>query len=146
MSVLTKIDEYLDAREAYELADQKQKLAGKKMRAAEWELVDNMLAEGVPSVGLDTGIHVGLRKYFGVEVTLQNQQQIREWLLETTGDDAPFVIEKVNRAAVIEWLKEKIESEVLDEGSVPPYFKLNTRPGITVRGWKDREMKTGEPE
>jgi len=135
MTILQKIDDYLAAREAYEEIHEQSAKAHKAMRASEYELVDTMLNDGVPSVGLDSGLHVSLRKQYSCSVTVGNEDQIREWLTEVEGDDTQFVHERVNKPALVEWLKET-EKEPDD---VPEFLKLNTRPGITVRGWKTRK-------
>lgn len=144
MTVLDAIDTYLNAREFYEGIHEQSQKAHKAMRAAEYELVDNMLDEGVPSVGLDTGIHVSLRKQFQCSVTVDNEERIREWYTEKEGGDGDIVHEKVNKPALIEYLRHKFEKEDWDEESVPEHLNLTTRPSITLRGWKNRDRSTGE--
>ena len=139
MTVLEKIDSYLAARTEYERIHEESQKAHAAMRATEYELVDGMLNDGVPSIGLDTGVHVSLRKQFQCSVTQANEDQVREWLTETCGDDSQFVIEKVNKPALLEWLKARFEKAEMDEDSVPSMLKLSTRPGITLRGWKNRK-------
>jgi len=139
MTVLEKIQTYLLARAGYDEAHATSQAAHKVMRDAEYELVDTMLGDGVPSVGLDasaerTAANISLRKQYACSVTAANEAQIREWLVETKGDDSDFVHEKVNKPALIEWMKE----EGKEPDDVPAFLKLNTRPGITVRGWKTR--------
>jgi hypothetical protein len=134
MTVLEKIQTYLDARAIYDEAHATSQAAHKMMRDAEYELVDTMLSDGVPSMGLDSGVNVSLRKQYSCSVTTANEAQIREWLVETRGDDSDFVHEKVNKPALIEWMKEQQK----EPDDVPAFLKLNTRPGITVRGWKTR--------
>jgi protoheme ferro-lyase len=145
MTVLTKIDEYLSAREFYEGIHEQSQKAHKAMRAAEYELVNEMLDEGTNNVGLDTGIHVNLRKQFTCSVTVENEDRIREWLTEKEGDDARFVHEKVNKPAFVEWLREEIlEKQQLDESDVPEFVKLTSRPSISLRGWSTRDRSIGE--
>lgn len=134
MTVLEKINNYLAARDAYEIIHAQSQEAHKRMREEEYVLVDTMLADGVPSMGLDSGVNVSLRKQYGCSVTAANEAQIREWLVETQGDDSDFVHEKVNKPALLEMLKETGQ----EPDDAPAFLKLNTRPGITVRGWKTR--------
>ena len=134
MTVLEKINSYLEARAIYDDMHAASQAAHKTMREAEYELVDVMLSDGVPSMGLDSGVNVSLRKQYACSVTAANETQIREWLVETRGDDSDFVHEKVNKPALVEMLKE----EGKEPDDVPAFLKLNTRPGITVRGWKTR--------
>lgn len=134
MTVLEKIDTYLQARSVYDDIHAQSQAAHKTMREAEYELVDSMINDGVPSVGLDSGVNVSLRKQYQCSVTMANEAQIREWLVETEGDDSGFVVEKVNKPALLEWMKDAGK----EPDDVPDFLKLNTRPGITVRGWKTR--------
>ena len=139
MTVLEMIEAYLTKRAAYDEAHEKSVAANAAMREAEYELVDLMLADGVPSVGLEesaerTKANISLRKKYSCSVTKHNEAQIREWLMETEGDDSRFIHEKVNKDALLEWMKEQGK----EPDDVPAFVKLTTRPGITVRGWKTR--------
>ncbi len=144
MTVLTKIDEYLSAREFYEGIHEQSQKAHKAMRGAEYDLVTSMLDEGTQNVGLDSGIHVALRKQFQCSVTVDNEDRIREWYTEQEGADADIVHEKVNKPALIEYLKHKFEKDNWDVDSVPEHLSLTTRPSITLRGWKTRDRSLGE--
>lgn len=137
MSVLEKIDGYLEARAAYEACHEASQAAYAMMKSAEYECVDGMLEEHVKSHGMDNGVHLSLRKQFTCSVTIDNENQIREWLTEWLGDDSEYIVEKVNKPALLEMLKAK-EMEPQD---APDFLKLSTRPGITLRGWKDRDKE-----
>jgi metal-sulfur cluster biosynthetic enzyme len=139
MTVLETISAYLQARAVFDEAHAASQRAYKLKQDAEYELVSVMVSDGVPSINLDatetrTGANIGLRKKYGCAVTKDNEAQIREWLMETEGDDSRFVHEKVNKEALLEWMKEQGK----EPDDVPAFIKLNTRPGITVRGWKTR--------
>jgi len=134
MNAKEKIDAFYEAREAYEQAH---KLSGEMfaaMKDAERAAVDKMLEEGLKSMGRDDGTHVSLRKQYTCSVTLDNEDQVRQWLVDTNGDDAQFVVEKVHKPALLEWMREK----AMEVGDVPDFLKLNTTPALSVRGWKTR--------
>lgn len=143
MTVLEKLDDYFAARALYDDIHAESKVAFSAWRAAEYELIEAMLKEKRPVVseGVFGGQHllVSLRKQFGCSVTIENEDRIREWLTEVEGSDADFVVEKVNKPALLEHLKQRIDDALLDESEVPDFLKLSSRPGITVRGWKDRK-------
>ncbi len=145
MTVQTALENYYACRAHYDQVHNLSSIAHKNMKDAERLAVDAMLDEGTKSIGLDDGTHVSLRKQFNISVTVNNEDQIREWLTEVEGDDSEFIHEKVNKAAVVEWMKIQIlEVGDLDEGDVPDFMSFSQHPGLTVRGWKTRE--TGETE
>lgn len=137
MTVQKKIDAYLEARSVYDNIHKLSQEAHQKMKSMEYELVDEMLNTGVSSQGMDDGLSIHLRKQYNCSVTQQNEEQVREWLIETEGDDSQFVVEKVNKPALLEWMKDK----GLEPDDAPEFLKLSTRPGLTVRGWNKREEK-----
>jgi hypothetical protein len=137
MTIQERLEAYLEAREDYDVAHDLSSKAHARMKALETELVDEMVGTHTQSHGTKDGIHVSLRKQFNCSVTQANETQIRNWLNDTEGDDSQFVVEKVHKPALVEWLKQK------DYGpeDVPDFLKLSTRPGITVRGWNTREKE-----
>lgn len=137
MNVLESIAEFYKAREDYDRAHEISVHAHALMKDAERVAVEKMLDAGTNSLGLDDGTHVSLRKRFSCSVTENNEDQIREWLTEVEGDDAQFIVEKVHKPALVEWMRKKFE-ETMDEGDVPDFLNLNTSPALTVRGWKSR--------
>ena len=145
MTILEAIDAFYEAREEYDRLHEMSSAAYATMKDAERAAVDKMLEEGTKSVGRDDGTHVSLRKQFSCSVTVDNENQVREWLTEVEGDDAQFVVEKVHKPALVEWMKKKFEGETMDEGDVPDFLNLSTSPALTVRGWKSRmkENKNG---
>lgn len=141
MAILEKIDAFYVAREEYERLTKMVSDAYRAMKGAEHEAVDAMLNEGTKSIGRDDGTHVSLRQNFSCSVTIDNEDQIREWLVSTTGDDAQFIVEKVHKPALIEWLKERFKVARMDDSDVPDFLNLNTHPGLSVRGWKTRQQE-----
>ncbi len=141
MTVQDRLDEFYLAKENYERAHEISAQAHGIMKGAELSAVDAMLEEGVKSMGRDDGTHVSLRKQFQCSVTVDNEDQVREWLTEVEGDDAQFVVEKVHKPALLEWMKEKFEKAVMDEGEVPEFLKFTQHPALTVRGWKTRKAE-----
>jgi hypothetical protein len=145
MSLSSKTDAYLDARaERDRLALLKTK-AEKFFRAKEQELIEEMLNNHEPSIAKDEDsrygkLNIGLRRKLTLSVTKANQDDIRAWLTENTGDDAEFVIEKVNGPALMDWLEEQINNEEVQPEDLPEFMRPQTRPGISVLGWKNRKM------
>lgn len=136
MSHLTKWIEYANARRAYDAAKaEATRLEGVK-QTLEKELVDAMLDAKVRSFTIDGGFTIGLRKRFDVAVNKDNNDQVEQWLMETTGDVAPFQKLVLYKPAVVRWLKDQAEAETLDESKVPQFLNLRTTPGVTVRGWQ----------
>lgn len=139
MSVNDLIDEYYNMRSDHDQLKAETAAAYKGMQRAEAKLVDAMLDEGVNSVGRDSdGTHISLRKRFTISVTVENEQQIRDWLTEEVGDDTDFVVEKLNKTAVTDLVKQKVEVDLEPETEIPEFLKLNTSPTVSVRGWKER--------
>ena len=145
MSLSSKTDAYLDARaERDRMAALKTK-AEKFFKAMEQELVEEMIDRHEPSIAKDEDsrygkLNVGLRRKLTLSVTKANQDDIRAWLTENIGDDSDFVVEKVNGPALMEWLEEKINNQEIQPEDLPEFMRPQTRPGISVIGWKNRKM------
>jgi hypothetical protein len=137
MTVQDKLADYYNARENYERWHELSAAGHEAMKNAEREAVDAMLNDGLKSLGLADGTHVSLRKQFTCSVTVDNEAQVREWLVEVNGDDSQFVVEKVHKPALVEWLRAEFE-KTMDEGDVPDFMKMQTSPALSVRGWKSR--------
>ena len=135
------IENYFWARLAYEEAKTLSDIAYKKWRAMEYALVDAMLDEGTKSISREDGTNISLRESFSASVNQDNMDDIRTWLVERFGDDAPYVIEVVSKPALIEMLKTKIADGSLDMGAgeVPEFLDVKTRPALSVRGWKQKK-------
>lgn len=140
MTAREKILEFYNARENYERWHELSAAAHGVMKQAEQAAVDAMLEEGTNSVGFDDGTHVSFRKQFTCSVTVANEHQVREWLTEVVGDDTQFVVEKVHKPALIEWMKAQFD-KTMDAGDVPDFLNLVTTPALTVRGWKNRKAE-----
>jgi hypothetical protein len=141
MTAQSKIADYYEARAYWDRVHAESSAAHTAMKRAETEAVEAMLDEDITSIGRDDGTHVSLRKQFLCSVTEHNEDRVREWLTEVEGDDAQFVVEKVHKPALVEWMKDKFEQAVMDEGDVPEFLKFTQRPALTVRGWKTRKAE-----
>jgi len=131
------IDAYVAARDEHDRLKDLKTRAYDAQKAAETELIDAMLDQGLPQVKTDEGLTVSLRKDMNFSCTKDNFTFIREWLREEMGDDLPYVEEVVSKSALTELLKGKIE-EGTHESEFPPFLRLSTRPGLSVRGLKAR--------
>jgi hypothetical protein len=135
---LSKFDIYVVKRKAYDEIHSKSAIAWKEMQNAERELIDSMNDEGV--VGFETEgesmrLRVSLRRNFSIAVNKDNEYLIRDWLTETEGDVQLFTKEELNKSAISELIRQKIDAGKLEEDAVPPFFKLKTTPSLVVRGW-----------
>lgn len=136
MSHLTKMAGYVAARIAHDAAKKEaSRLEGLK-QVAERELVDAMIDAKVKSFQLDGNLTVSLRKRFDVSVNQDNNDQVQQWLMETTGDVAPFQKLVLYKPAVVKYLKDLDAAEELDETKIPQFLNLKKTPGVTVRGWQ----------
>ena len=140
MSKLTdKVAVYYEARESYETAKALSDSAHKDMKRAENEVIDAMIDEGTRSIGLDDGTNCSLRSSFSISVAKDNFHAIREWLLDTVGDDKDFVEEVVSKPAVLDYIRAAVDAGKLDESGIPAFLNLNTRPTVNVRNWTNRK-------
>jgi len=129
---------YVAARINRDVAESTAKSAKAAFRNAEDELVDSMLDADLQNFTHESGLQCYLRQQFRVSVTQANSRNVRDWLLETTGDDQPFVEEKLDKKAVEEHCKKVAETEGKDR--IPDFLSLYVRPGIGVRGWEEALM------
>jgi hypothetical protein len=134
---------YVAARLQKELSSDAAKKAGAAFRGAEAELVEAMLEVDLQNFTHETGLQCFLRQQFKVSITAANTQDVRDWLLETTGDDQPFVEEKLDKKAVEDHCKHVAETEGKDR--IPDFLRLFTRPAIGVRGWEEAQMHYQKP-
>lgn len=138
MNPIDQAQVYFNARTAYEDArDYATKLEA-EMRVEEAKLVDAMLDAGVKNLTMSDGARPTLTKNTSVSCNKDNYDQVREWLVETVGDDADYVEETVNRHKVAGMVKKKLEAGA-DESEFPAFLQLSTRPAIRVYGWKGRD-------
>lgn len=127
-------ERYRDARLAYEEAREHSNECERLWRIEEAKLVDVMLEEGVKSFANDDGSKPTLTKTVSIKCSKDNEDDVRSWLVNTVGDDADFVEEKVNRFKVQAYVKKQLEKGI-GEDEFPPMLGLNTRPSIRVYGW-----------
>lgn len=136
MSHLSKFAEYAAMRRAHDIAKtEATRLAGEQQRL-ERELVDAMIDAKVKSFAMEGGLTINLRKRFDIACNKDNNDQVERWLMETTGDVAPFQKLALYKPAVVKYLKDQAEAEELDETKVPQFLNLRMTPGVTVRGWQ----------
>jgi len=137
-TINTKTDAYYEARAEYEAAKELSDAAHKKWRRAEAELVDFMLEQGIKKFSRDDGTTPLLARSCTISCTKGNFDDIREWLRQDIGDDADFVTEVVDKSALLELVKKRIEEDMWDESDFPEFLKVNTRPTLRVDGWAKR--------
>ena len=136
-SINDLIDDYYAARAAHDDAKARATELEKSRRAAEAKLIDFMLDEGTTGVKRDDGTSVGLRQSVSLSCTKDNTDPIREWLMDELGDDSDFVEEVVSKPALTELVKNRI-AQGCGEDDFPEFMRVNTRPIISVQGWKNR--------
>ncbi len=129
---------YISARINKEMAADAVKRAKRAMTDAEEALVEVMQDDDIQNFTMDTGLQCYIHQNFRISVTEKNHHEVRDWLLETTGDDQPFMEEKLDRKAVEDHCRELAKTEGKDR--IPQCLSLYTNPGIGVRGWKEALM------
>jgi hypothetical protein len=120
---------YVAARLNCDVCASAAKKARKQMQSCEEELVEALLDAEMTQIKMESGLTLFLRKQFHISLTQENKPMVRQWLLNTTGDDMPFVYEELDKKAVEEHCKN------LDKDEIPEMLKLHTRPAIGVRNW-----------
>lgn len=136
MTVEVARKDYIAARLITDVYKAELRDAKRVLEAAETDLVDALLEEEMTQIKMESGLTLFLRKQFKITVTQKNKASVREWLLESTGDDQPFVTEEIDKDAVEEHCK------TLDKDEIPDFLNLWTKPAIGVRGWN--KVKTTE--
>ena len=134
-----KLDNYYAKRRDYEAKKKVSNDAHKAWRAAEAEVVDEMLSQKVKSLERDDGTKPGLVKAVALSVVQANAEAIREWIVEQVGDDKDYVDTVVSKSAVGELVKKLIEKDKWDESDFPAVLSVSTRPTLRVTGWKALE-------
>lgn len=130
-----KIDAYYEARKAYDEAHRLSSEADKARRAAERALVDFMIEHQIKKVSRDDGTTPILVSATSIACNQENAEQIREWLVETEGDDTDYMVTVLSKPAVLELVKKKIKKGA-DPSEFPEFLKCDTRPTLRVDGWK----------
>ena len=148
MSIAKYCDDYVVCRREYELQRGLLKEAYSSMMRAKARMIDEMLAEETKAFKRDDGLHVILRKSVTFSTAQKMADTIRDWLVETVGDDQPFIEEKISKKALSAYIKQKLDDGA-DESDFPEFLRLSTRPDVTVRGFagaNDDEEKEDEDE
>jgi hypothetical protein len=127
---------FYDARRIYEEAKWIATERKREMDAIKSDLIDEMLNSRTRAVDRDDGTRISLRRNFSCSVTKDNQQQIRDWLLATTGDDTPFVREVVDKKVLSEELRSMVDERGVNLSDLPVFLKVDVRPNLSVYGWK----------
>lgn len=139
MSTLTELlEDYYAARERYDELDSQRKRAYALMKQREDAVVERMLDDGITKLSRDDGTTPYLRNVFDCSVRQDNQDDIRAWLREVEGDDMPFVVERVDKPTLKEWLRARIEDGKLAQQDIPKWLNVKSRPELSVLGWKAR--------
>lgn len=120
---------YVAARLHSDVCANAAKRARAQLRQVEDELVEALLDSEMTQIKMESGLTLFLRKQFKISLTEETKPKVRQWLLDTTGDDMPFVKEEVDKQAVEDHCKG------LDKDEIPPYLNLHTKPAIGVRNW-----------
>lgn len=132
---------YYEMRSRYDVAHRASTEAHRAMKAAEAELVEAMLDEGVASMSLADGTAISLRNQASISVTQANEGVVREFLMDVVGDDALYCKEVLDKPAIMEMITQRLADEDLSEDEVPAEMKLKLRPAVTVRGWSARRQE-----
>jgi len=132
-----KIATYYQARDYYDLAKHASDEADKVRREKERELVDYMIEHQIKKVSLADGTTPILVSATSISVTMDNYEAIREWLRDTVGDDADFLVTIPHKPAILEHVKKRIEQGDAPQ-DFPDFLKCDTRPALRVDGWKTR--------
>jgi hypothetical protein len=129
------LDEYKEQRIRAEQTEAVAKYEKKKLEAIKYKLVDILVERKLPRV-CDEHLTFSKKRDCGFRLNEENTDQVRDWLVQETGDDMPFVEEKVSRRA----LKEYIEDRVLQDGweaeDFPTFLGVSLHPNASVAGWK----------
>ena len=138
MDLNAHVTAYLLARSVYEEAHKASQQAHKMWKQAEADFIDALLDSQVKTFKhLETGEVFGLSEHFHVSVTQNNTDLIRNWLVESEGDDAPFLTEVCDKKAVTAHVKTLVEANRQagkgDEDGLPAFLNLKTRPVLSHR-------------
>ncbi len=133
---ITKLfEDYKKQREISEIESAKAKKERAHLGAIEFQIVELMLEERVKSIGTEDGCNLNLRRHLGISCTEENREQVREWLVEETGDDQPFMEEVVSKKALSELVQTRIDNGAVAQ-DFPDFLNVNLHPGVSVLGWK----------
>ncbi len=130
---------YLRSRVEYETAKKETARLEKEWRQTEKDMIDAMLDKKESFFRIHgTELSFGLSEHFGISVTQDNSDSVRAWLVETEGDDGPFLVEIPSKPAIAEHVKKLVATNRLrgneDSEGIPEFLKLKTRPTLSCRG------------
>lgn len=129
---------YYDMRRRHDIAKRTATEAYRAMREAEGKLIEAMMDIGVSKLDyMDDGSSINFFGGLSVSVTEKNEGEVREWLRESYGDDAPFEKVSMDKKEITSRIREDIKSGALSETDVPDAMNLKQFPGIRVNGWKE---------
>ena len=126
---------YRKARATYEEIHAESSKAHREMENAKHRLVDSLIDSGQKAVAFEDGCSVNLRRAFRISVTKDNEWSIREWANQAVGSDKQFEKTALDKPALTEYLKERVEKGEMQASDVPDFFKLKTSPDLQVNGW-----------
>ncbi len=130
---------------AAEVAVALAKQATNEFRAAEWELIDQMLDDDVRSVPDASGSSVSTARQWTIACNAENKLEVEQFLVETYGDVEVFKTFILDKGAIVAKLRADCEDEdhELVEDELPAFFGLNTRPQLRIKGWDKKKGAIG---
>jgi hypothetical protein len=137
----TKTEAYYDARREYDLAKSISNAKAFTWRQKEQELVDYMIEHQLKKFSRDDGTTPTLVNSVNISVVKGNFEEIRQWLIDTEGDDSDYLETVVSKPAVLALVKKKLKAGD-DVTDLPDYLKASSRPSLRVTGWKGASGET----
>ncbi len=138
MELKDHADLYLTMRRRADEAKEIAKEHETRWRQVEADMIAAMLAKKEKFFKMPSGLSFGLSERFSISVTQENEAQVRAWLVETTGDDGPFLQEVPNKPAVQEHVKKLVEvnrkAGDSDSEGLPEFLNVKTSPKLSCRG------------
>lgn len=138
MELMEHAELYLKARHRADCAKEIAKEDEKAWRQIEADMITAMLAKKEKFFKMPSGLSFGLSERFSISVTQENEAQVRAWLVETIGDDGPFLVEVPNKAAVQDHVKKLVEvnrkAGDTDSEGLPEFLNVKTSPKLSCRG------------
>ena len=141
---MNKFDEYKTQRVITERAEAEYKTQFKVLKAIESRMLGLMDETQVKSVPTEDGLTFGKRRHYGFSNTEENREEIRMWLCDTIGDDAPYMEQVVSRTALRELIKDGVENSGKTEESFPQFLNVSLTPIAVVTGWKKFKQQKQE--
>lgn len=130
-----------DAKFEAEAADALAKQAKADFRAAEWDLIDQMLDDDVQGVPDESGSFASTSRQWTISCNQENKSEVEAFLVDTYGDAEVFKTFILDKFAIQACLRKDCENEESDivEDELPEFFKLNTRPQLRIKGWEKKK-------